>query len=282
MTSPGQDLPSFLIIGAVKAATTWISHQLRAHPALWLPDSEPHFFSTDYYRGLDWYRSLFAAAPAGRIVGEKSADYLAHPEAAQRIAAHLPGVPLIIQLRDPVERAYSDYCMLYRRGTVGGDPRRYLDAAQTSFPRFLEGGRYAKHLRRLLDHVPANTVKIILYEDIHRDPDRMIEEVCHHIGVDSHIAEEAVSERRNDSTAPMLPLPLRRLLRPARPLLDPLRTNSWLAGMRAAMARPVRYPPLTEELKSMLREYYRADIIALQGLMDRDLSGWLQDERVPA
>jgi len=282
MNSRHDELPSFMIIGAVKAATTWISEQLRAHPALWLPKAEPHFFSTEYHRGLNWYRAQFAEAPAGRMIGEKSADYLAHPDAAARIAEQLPGIPLIVQLRDPVKRAYSDYCMLYRRGTVGGDPRRYLDAAQSNYPRFLEGGRYAKHLRRLLEHVPANTVKIILYEDIEQNADTIVEEVCHHIGVATFVAEDSIPERRNDSSAPMLPLPLRRILGPARPLLDPLRSNSLLASMRAAMARPVRYPSLTEELKSMLREYYRADIIALQDLIKRDLSSWLQDDRVPA
>ncbi len=101
LTMADPTLPRFMVVGAVKAATTWIGHQLRNHPALWLPKAEPHFFSSEYHRGLDWYRLLFTDAPAGRIIGEKSADYLAHPDAAARIAATLPGVPLIIQLAIP-------------------------------------------------------------------------------------------------------------------------------------------------------------------------------------
>jgi len=267
-------LPSFLVIGAVKAATTWISHQLRHHPRLWLPNAEPHFFSAEYDRGLDWYRSLFAEAPADRIVGEKSADYLAHPDAAARIAAALPGVPLIIQLRDPVERAYSDYCMWYRRGLVGEDPRHYLDSRRTTQARFLEGGLYARHIHRLLTHIPIERVKIFLYDDVVATPDAVITETCEHIGVEPHISPPAMEDRRNDSHAPMLPLSIRRLLRPARPLLDPLRSNPMLSRIRAAVARPVRYPALTSELRSMLEDYYREDVRELGRLLGRNLANW--------
>jgi hypothetical protein len=275
-------LPDFMVIGAVKAATTWIGHQLRHHPALWLPTAEPHFFSTEYHRGFDWYRSLFADAPAACIIGEKSADYLAHPDAAERIAKTLPNIPLIIQLRDPVERAYSDYCMLYRRGQVSGDPRKYLDHRLAAGGRFLEGGRYAHHIARLFNHVAPERVKILLYEDIRADPEAVIARVCEHIGVATHIAKEAVSERRNDSKVPMLPLPLRRALRPMRPLLDPMRSNPWLSRLRASLTQPVRYPPLTPDLRLALRDYYREDIRQLETIIGRDMTVWLCNDRVVA
>lgn len=267
-------LPAFLLIGAAKAATTWVSEQLRHHPALWLPKAEPHYFSSEYHRGLDWYRSLFAEAPAARIVGEKSADYLAYPAAAARIAELLPEVPLIVQLRDPVDRAYSDYCMLYRRGKVSADLRRYLDTRRTSETRFLEGGRYALHIERLRRHVPRAPLKIILYEDICREPETVIAGIYAHIGVPMHSAHRAFADRSNDSGAPMLPLALRRILQSARPWLDPFRSNPLLSQARAAVARPVRYPPLTDELRGMLRDYYRDDVRALGALLGRDMSAW--------
>lgn len=275
-------MPSFIVIGAVKAATTWISHQLHHHPMLWLPKAEPHFFSSEYHRGSDWYRSLFAEAPADRILGEKSATYLAHPEAAHRIAKLLPGIPLVLQLRDPVARAYSDYCMLFRRGQVSGDPRRYLDSRLAAGQRFLESGRYAHHIRRFHEYIPAEQLQIILYEDIRSDPEAVIARVCQHIGVPVHIAPEAVSGRRNDSQAPTLPLPLRRLLRPVRPLLDPMRSNPWLSRVWTSLAQPVRYPPLTAELRAMLRDYYRDDIRDLEIILKRDMSTWLCDDRAVA
>lgn len=274
-------LPAFMVIGAVKAATTWIAHQLRCHPRLWLPMAEPHYFSSEYDRGLDWYGSLFAAAPEGRLIGEKSADYLAHPDAAARIAKTLPGIPLIAQLRDPVDRAYSDYCMLFRRGMVGSDPRRCLSSGNRADTRFLEGGRYAHHIRRLRHYIPASRLKVILYEDIRRNPTSVITDICEHIGVETHIVADAVLDRHNDSRTPILPLAMRRILRPVRPLLDPLRTHPWLTKIRDTMAQPIEYPPLTDELRHMLREYYRDDTRDLEDLINRDLGSWLSTPPVP-
>ncbi len=275
-------LPQFMVIGAVKAATTWIGHQLRHHPALWLPSAEPHFFSAEYNRGLDWYRSLFADAPSASTIGEKSADYLADPDAAERIAGALPDIPLIVQLRDPVERAYSDYCMLFRRGQVGGDPSLYLDHHKAAGGRFLEGGRYAHHLARWHKHFPPERLKIILYEDIRRSPEAIVAQVCEHIGVPIHVAPEAIADRRNDSRAEMLPLSLRKALRPLRPLLDPMRSNPVFSQIRASLAQPVRYPPLTPELRASLRDYYREDICHLERMIGRDMSAWLCNDRVVA
>ena len=90
MTRPADRLPEFAIIGAVKGATTWVAHQLRSQPGIFLPQQEPHYFSTAFDRGIDWYANLFREAPAGARIGEKSADYLAHPWAAARLAALLP------------------------------------------------------------------------------------------------------------------------------------------------------------------------------------------------
>ena len=120
-------LPEFVIIGAAKSATTWLAQNLQAHPQVFIPGPEPHYFSTEFHRGQAWYESWFEQAPPDRRVGEKSADYLAHPEAPRRIAKALPHARLIVQLRNPIERAYSDYCMFFRRGHVTPDPECYLD-----------------------------------------------------------------------------------------------------------------------------------------------------------
>lgn len=273
--------PAFIVIGAVKGATTWIAHQLRSHPQLWLPDAEPHYFSSEYERGPQWYASLFDPAPADRIVGEKSADYLAHPLAAERMASALPDARLIVQLRDPVQRAYSDYCMLFRRGWVNDDLCAYLEGALPEGSRFLAGGLYGAHLGRFLLHYPRDQIHVILYESLRHAPEQAIADVCNHIGVPVHIAPEAVASRKNDSASPMLPLPLRRMLQPMRPILDPLRSNPLVAKLRASLAAPVRYPPLTPELQQMLREYYRDDILRLQDILREDLSHWLTGAPAP-
>ena len=130
----------FLIIGAAKSATTWLQRSLQADPAICMPDPELHFFSREFHRGNDWYFAQFPSHDVHQLVGEKSNSYLDCPQASPRIYSALPQAKLVAQLRNPVERAYSDYCMLYRRGEVGRDIELYLDPSNAVDSRFLAGG----------------------------------------------------------------------------------------------------------------------------------------------
>lgn len=274
-------LPSFVVIGAAKAATTWIVHQLQQHPGVFVPGPEPHYFSSEYHRGDDWYRAWFADATPRQLVGEKSADYLAHSEAAGRMAKLLPDAQIVVQLRNPVERAYSDYCMLFRRGTVGPNPAEYLRPGAER-PRFVEDGLYHRHLQRYLDLFPREQFEILLHEDIRRTPEAVIEQVCRHIGVAPAIAPAEVAARVNDGEAPMLPLPMRRVLAPAKGLVAPLRQASWFKRLHASMARVPPYPPLNDGLRERLRDFYVRDVEQLGSLLGRDLSHWLALKPRPA
>lgn len=120
-------LPDFILIGAQKSGTTALYDYLSQHPAL-LPalKKETHFFDVHHRRGLNWYRAYFplqrdldrASQTHGTraITGEATPYYLFHPHARQRIHAVLPDVKLIALLRNPVDRAYSQYQHQVRRG----------------------------------------------------------------------------------------------------------------------------------------------------------------------
>ncbi len=268
-------LPSFLVIGAVKAATTWLHGQLQAHPEIYLPDPEPHFFSREYDRGLDFYRTFFADAEPHQVVGEKSADYLAHPLAPARVAASLRRAPLVVQLRNPVDRAYSDYKMLYRRGTVTGDPERYLTPGRSEQPRFLDDGLYARHLERWFDHFAPGQLLVLLYEDVKQDPQGTVNRVCDHIGVTRHYREDVGAQRFNDGAEQFLPLSIRRALAPIKDAVQPLRGHAAFEVARSLLAREIRYPPLAPDLRARLQDHYATDIEALERLIGRDLGNWL-------
>ncbi len=114
-------LPGFLIVGAQRCGTTSMVRALSRHPAVFSAAQylEVHYFDIGYDRGLAWYRSHFphpararlAARSAGAepVAFESSPYYMFHPLAAGRIARDLPGVKLLVLLRDPVERAYSGW-----------------------------------------------------------------------------------------------------------------------------------------------------------------------------
>lgn len=271
--------PRFVIAGAVKAATTWTARRLAEHPRVFIPGPEPHYFSDEHHRGFDWYLSLFSEAPEGAIIGEKSADYLAHPLAAERLADALPAARIIVQLRNPVDRAYSDYCMLYRRGETrrpAGDYfRKSASDNEHLGSRFLIGGLYATHLRRIYDRFPREQVLVELYDDIAASPQETMARITDHIGVDRIDIDLASTARENDSASEMLPLHVRKALRPFKAAIKPLRGKAWFKSLRGAFARPISYPPLDDEARSFLADYYSRDIEALSVLVKKELSHWL-------
>jgi hypothetical protein len=275
-------IPQFLIIGAVKAATTWLNFQLQQCERIFIPKAEPKFFSQDFERGFAWYAGFFRDARPDQLVGEQSADYLSHPLAAQRLESVLPHAPLIAQLRDPVDRAYSDYCMLYRRGTVGPNIEEYLDPRRAEFRRFLDNGLYYQHLVRWQSLFPAEQILVFLFEDVIERPEWTIRTVGRHIGLDEDILPRPGTNRVNDSRAALLPLPVRKLLAPIKDLARPLRGSRWFETLRSSMARQVDYPPFPPELQSRLRDYYACDVGALGKLIGRDLGRWLAEPRAAA
>ena len=182
LTSAARVLPDFLLIGGQRCGTTSMYRTLSAHPAVLKPvlHKGVHYFDTGYGRGPAWYRGHFplrnTARQAERQTGvrprvfESAPYYLCHPLAAERIARDLPGVQLIILLRDPVERAYSAYAHELARGyetepsferalaleeerlageaeKIIADPSYYSHSHQHHA--YLDRGRYVDHLERL-------------------------------------------------------------------------------------------------------------------------------------
>lgn len=135
-------LPDFFLAGAPKAGTTALHAALAQHPSLFMSAvKEPKFFLTDgppptrggpgdvkTYREHVWrqadYEALFDPAPAGQLRGESTPFYLHNRDAQRRIRALIPDAKLIVVLRDPVERAHSNWAHLWSAGLDPVDPRR--------------------------------------------------------------------------------------------------------------------------------------------------------------
>ncbi|WP_435418765.1 sulfotransferase [Parerythrobacter aurantius] len=266
----------FIVIGAIKAATTWLQAQLQHHPDIAIPEIEPHFFTREYDRGWKWYSSLFPATKKpGTLWGEKTADYLAKPEAAERISRIYPDAKLILQLRNPVDRAYSDYKMLYRRGTVTGPPEDYLKSLDNPFPRFLHDGLYAQHLRRWLELFPRENILVFTFEDVRTRPEQTLVAVYDHLGAQPLVESEIVARKFNNSSEQLLPLPLRKILTPFKPIARPFRNSAIFRRTHAQFAKEMVYPPLSGELRKSLAGFYSRDVEDLGKMLDRDLSTWI-------
>lgn len=128
LTGSARMLPDFLIAGGQRCGTTSLYRALAQHPAILKPvlHKGVHYFDTGYHRGPSWYRAHFplrrTAAKVAQRVGmvpltfESSPYYLYHPLAAERISRDLPEVKIIVLVRDPVERAYSQHAHELARG----------------------------------------------------------------------------------------------------------------------------------------------------------------------
>lgn len=111
--------PDFLIIGAQKGGTTSLYRYLIKHPRIkWASCKEVHFFDRYYTKGMDWYRAQFPEKDGVTdfITGEATPAYIFHPLAAERIRVAFPRVKLILVVRNPIDRAFSQYKMYVRKG----------------------------------------------------------------------------------------------------------------------------------------------------------------------
>lgn len=200
-------LPDFLIIGASKCGTTSLYDDIVEHPAvLEAAIKEVQFFGARFDRGVDWYRAQFPFETAsrrgplrpGRVqTGEASPYYMFHPHAPGRIKQLLPNVKAIAMLRNPIDRAYSQYQHEFRRGResltfveaieqepkrLHGELERMLQDERYNSPEYrrhsyLKRGIYIDQLERWLRHFDRRQLLIIRSEDYFAAPDVTFQQV---------------------------------------------------------------------------------------------------------
>lgn len=164
-------LPTFLVIGAMKAGTTTVHELLRQHPDVWTPaDKELDFFSSPrrWRLGVGWYEAQLAGHGAARAVGEVSPSYAMadrYPDVAERIAATVPGATIVYLVRDPVARMVS----MYQHYVFTGQERRSA-AALVADPRYLTASRFGLHLDLFLRWFPPERVVVAALEELATDP----------------------------------------------------------------------------------------------------------------
>jgi hypothetical protein len=173
-------VPDFLYIGTSKAGSTWLFNTLATHPDVYLASNKGlYYFDSHFDKGEEWYLAQFAGAAPGTVRGEISHSYLSSPEAAPRIAALNPRMRLLVCLREPVDRAFSDYLDLVKNGQFEGP----FEEAIERFPRLLDRGRYATHLERYRAQFDADELLVQLFDDLRTDPQAYADEVFTFLGI---------------------------------------------------------------------------------------------------
>jgi hypothetical protein len=180
----GPRFPDFVIIGAMKSATSTLHVQLAAQPGFFMSTpKEPNFFSDadQWNQGLDWYRALFAEARDGDICGESSTHYAKLPdlpEALPRLARHLPDAKYIYVMRDPIDRLVSHYVHGWTERTIGGP----IDEAAARYPALIDYGRYAMQITPYLERFGKDRVLPVFFDRLLVEPQAELERVCRFLG----------------------------------------------------------------------------------------------------
>lgn len=187
-------LPNFLIVGAMKAGTSWLAFNLTGHPQVFMPDRELHFFNDKKFeRGLQWYANNFAEAGDAVAIGEKTAGYLLSQKTPERLAQSLDNPKIIIVLRNPVKRAISQINHHIRYGNIPPnqfDPDDWVNSEVFSkidkeFA-ILERGRYLDQVKRYYDTFNTDNILVLINEiDIQNEPEKALVRTCKFLDVDS-------------------------------------------------------------------------------------------------
>jgi hypothetical protein len=280
-------MPNFFLVGAPKAGTTSLYRYLDQHPDVYMsPVKEPCYFCEEIrlqqFSEWDDYLRLFEDVKGETAIGEGSVLYLWSKSAAHNIRLKVPDAKILMVLREPVGRAFSEYLHGITEGAVRGTFRKYIenslshgsDKASEVWP-CLEFGLYSAGVKRYLDHFSRENVHIVLYEEFQEQQAKVMSRIFEFIGVDPTFLPDT-SERYH---VPHVPRSLRFGY-----FLKKHKVWQRAAGMKPSRFRSfvkkfvVRKstPAVSPSDREFLLDYYRADMQKLATLLDRDLAAWLR------
>jgi len=278
-------MPNFLIIGAKKCGTTALFKFMRQHPQIYMPKKEIHFFEPDGKRpvgpgsitDIESYCALFQNGPEGTVKGEASPSYLHLPGVPDRIRHYIPEIKLIAIIRNPAERAYSDF--LHERRESRETHSDFAEALDEDKIRdYKLKGFYFAHLSRYFDIFDRDQIRVYLYEDLCVDPIGLLQDIFGFLGVkENFVPDVSIWDKSSGLpkskvlhsflSKPNLIKTLCKVVIPSR-----LYTKIGYKIYNQNIIKPA-FPP---QIRNKLTMEYREDVVNLQGLIHRDLSQWLE------
>ena len=293
--------PDFLIVGAARSGTTALYYYLKQHPQLFLPEvKEPCFFTfadkkPDFIQGKfaftvtdqSAYKALFSKAKANQLKGEVSTPYLfLHDISISNIYKyhHSPEqIKIIIILRNPIERAFSQYKWKVRDGR---ESLSFMDALTIEQERkqknysfdyfYAERGLYSEQIKHYLGKFKS--VQILFYDDFKSNPENVLASICRFLSVDDSFNFKKVKDS-NASSKPKSVLFSRMVSAESKLKFKLLKLlpASWRLTLKEKLIRinaSDHDDIMTSEERNYLRNYYKEDLIKLQSLLDRQLPDW--------
>lgn len=293
-------LPNFVIAGATRSGTTSLYHYLKQHPQIGFPDlKEPRYFSSIHLKlpqagpgdntvdeklitDIRSYEKLYKNLSNYKRIGDASSEYLYHYEVtADEILKILGDIPVLIILRNPIERAYSAYSNHVRDGR---EKEAFEKALRLENDRINSNwdmmwaykgvGLYYKQVKRYLD--VFSNVHIIIFEEFIEKTDEMLKEVFRFLGLEENISVDTSTNYSHSGN-------------PKNKIVGwfTSRNNKYVYPVRKAIINTVprsllervakkmyNKSEIKEETRMYLRGFYREDIRQLEKLISKDLSHW--------
>jgi len=249
---------------------------------VFLPSKELRFFSGRYQWGEAWYSRWFDER-SEKAIGEKSPSYLVNPEAPERIHQWNPDVKLIFCFRDPIQRAYSHYCMALKSGNVSED----VDAEIRPGTRFVEFGRFFHHLSRYRELFPSSNIKCMIFDDLKEDPEAIFADVCEFIDVDPSFRPSILDQRFGQrkprprfqklwDTLLSVSFWISNNSHLGERFIEYVRKKNLMRWFHLLNEGRAKYPEMSEVKRRELANFYEQDVADLSSYLDRDLSDWLK------
>jgi hypothetical protein len=268
--------PDFFIVGVAKAGTTSLYEWLNRHPQIMMsPVKEPHFFSADCFEpppgavtSLPEYLKLFESKRGVLVRGEASASYFSHATTVgPRIAELVPRARIIVVLRDPVERAFSDYLMYCRQGV---EAYPFLKAIKESKHKDVYIQRYAESIATFIDIFGRSHVLILMFEKLRESPRCVLKQIAEFLDVDPEPMSDIQLDAENVGgigrgrfanavLALRHKIPIQKLPAPA--VLK--------KAIRSSLLKPA--PPLDRVAAAHLAQIFEPDLRKLEITMGREL-----------
>lgn len=281
--------PDFFIVGAAKAGTTSLFKYLSQHPSIFIPPMKEYHFFADYpppsskrVATLRDYLRLFADQPPEVAAGEASTSYLPSVFAAPRMFQLFPKAKILAILRDPMERAYSNYWhnRKHARETLSfeqaleAEDRRIEEGWPFDF-HYVRTGLYHDQVARFLEAFGRERVRILLMEDLRSDPSALCRSLFAFLDVDPEVQVDA--DRVHNRSGPPRNETLSRFLNyrfPGRSEVATLLPPARKLKNRLLQKNILPQPRMRDETRRWLIDRFSEDVRRLEQLLERDLRLW--------
>lgn len=288
--------PDFLIVGAAKSGTTSLARYLNQHDKIKLISERLEFFGeyeNPAFKITDMaeYLSLFEGVSVDVVAGEKSVSYLYSDLAPQEIHDLNEKMKIIIILRNPIMRAYSDY---WHRVRGGVEPLSFSEALEKESERITRGERFELHyatyglyggkVKKYIDVFGRSNVLILEYDDLKKDPAKLCSSCYEFLGVGE--MKDGVDYKVHNKGGVenswlkvfLLKLAQEKMVRKIVNAIVPDKIKKQIVNTLINSYQKNEYPKMNEEDYRYLVDFYRGDVAFLSEICGADFSYWLTEE----